>query len=82
MKMPDFLKIVHCGQMTDAEVALLGLDNLGLSDKTAADLFPHIHEPLGCNSAISQLQQLLLLRAKMVSHRSWWLFILMPVKLA
>lgn len=28
--LPDFLKLVRSGQMTDAEVALLGLDKLGL----------------------------------------------------
>jgi hypothetical protein len=28
--LPDFLKTVRSGQMTDVEVALLGLDRLGL----------------------------------------------------
>lgn len=30
IELPDFLKIVRSGQMTDVEVALLGLDRLGL----------------------------------------------------
>lgn len=30
LSLPDFLKIVRSGQMTDVEVALLGLDKLGL----------------------------------------------------
>lgn len=29
LELPDFLKIVRAGQMTDVEVALLGLDKLG-----------------------------------------------------
>lgn len=30
LKLPDFLRIVRSGQMTDVEVAFLGLDKLGL----------------------------------------------------
>jgi ADP-ribose pyrophosphatase len=35
LSMADFLKIVRSGQMTDVEVALLGLDKLGLLTKEA-----------------------------------------------